>query len=134
LAGAHAGAEQLGRFRTEAEAIARLQHANVVRVFEVGEQGALPYFSMEFCAGGSPTMLGLKFSSRPCAGRDAVGKTTDQQIRNDGQQSRDDQQLPWINPMKHDPLIDHVEYQGEHENAAHILPPLAQQVLAVSRI
>jgi WD40 repeat protein len=53
LSGGHASAADLARFRTEAEAIARLQHPNVVQVYEVGEQGGLPYFSLEFCGGGS---------------------------------------------------------------------------------
>jgi WD40 repeat protein len=53
LAGAHAGADDLTRFRTEAEAIARLQHPNIVQVHEVGEHGGLPYFSLEYCPGGS---------------------------------------------------------------------------------
>lgn len=53
LAGAHAGVADVGRFRTEAEAIARLQHPNIVQVFEVGEHGGLPFFSLEFCGGGS---------------------------------------------------------------------------------
>jgi WD40 repeat protein/tRNA A-37 threonylcarbamoyl transferase component Bud32 len=53
LSGVHAGAAALARFRTEGEASARLQHPNIVQVYEVGEQGGLPYFSLEFCAGGS---------------------------------------------------------------------------------
>ncbi|HEX5272325.1 MAG TPA: protein kinase [Gemmataceae bacterium] len=53
LSGAHAGPDDLARFRTEAEAIARLQHPNIVQIFEVGEQGGLPFFSLEFCGGGS---------------------------------------------------------------------------------
>jgi serine/threonine-protein kinase len=53
LSGAHAGAADLARFRAEAEAIARLQHPNIVQVHEVGEHGGLPYFSLEYCAGGS---------------------------------------------------------------------------------
>jgi len=53
LAGGHAGAAELARFKTEAEAVARLQHANIVQVHEVGEQGGLPFFSLEFCPGGS---------------------------------------------------------------------------------
>jgi serine/threonine protein kinase len=53
LAGGHAGEAELARFRTEAEAVARLQHPNVVQIHEVGQHGGLPFFSLEFCAGGS---------------------------------------------------------------------------------
>jgi serine/threonine protein kinase/WD40 repeat protein len=53
LAGRYAEADQLARFRTEAEAIARLQHPHVVQVFEVGEHNGLPFFSLEFCPGRS---------------------------------------------------------------------------------
>ena len=51
--GASAGPEELQRFRTEAEAIAHLQHANIVQIFEVGESDSLPFFSMEYCPNGS---------------------------------------------------------------------------------
>ena len=53
LAGSHAGASDLARFQTEAEAIARLQHPNIVQVFEVGEHEGKPFFSLEFCSAGS---------------------------------------------------------------------------------
>jgi tetratricopeptide (TPR) repeat protein len=53
LAGGMAGQDELARFRTEAEAIARLQHANIVQIHEVGEQDGRPFFSLEFCGGGS---------------------------------------------------------------------------------
>jgi serine/threonine protein kinase len=60
LAGAHAGEHVLARFRTEAEAVARLQHPNIVQIYEVGElpgggEGAarLPFFSLEYVDGGS---------------------------------------------------------------------------------
>src|SRR5262249_30080311 len=53
LAGSHAGAAGRARFRTEAEAVARLQHPHIVQIHEVGEHQGLPFFSLEFCAGGS---------------------------------------------------------------------------------
>src|ERR1041385_802143 len=37
LAGEHAGAAEIARFRIEAEAVARLQHPNIVQIHEVGE-------------------------------------------------------------------------------------------------
>jgi serine/threonine protein kinase len=51
LAGAHAGPEELARFRIEAQAAARLDHPNIVRVYDFGEHEGLPYFSMELVAG-----------------------------------------------------------------------------------
>jgi serine/threonine-protein kinase len=62
LAGEHAGPEHLARFRTEAESIARLQHPNIVQVFEVGEHREMPFFSLEFCGGGS---LAKKLAGTP---------------------------------------------------------------------
>jgi WD40 repeat protein/tRNA A-37 threonylcarbamoyl transferase component Bud32 len=53
LAGAHARPDDLARFKVEAEAVARLQHPNIIQIHEIGEHGGLPYFSLEFCAGGS---------------------------------------------------------------------------------
>jgi serine/threonine protein kinase/WD40 repeat protein len=61
--------EQLARFRTEAEALARLSHPNVVPIYEVGECAAGPYFSMEFIDGPS---LSAYLDGRPCAPADAA--------------------------------------------------------------
>jgi tetratricopeptide (TPR) repeat protein len=53
IRGAHAGAEELARFRIEAEAVARLQHPNIVQIYEVGQQDGRPFFSLEYVDGGS---------------------------------------------------------------------------------
>jgi serine/threonine protein kinase len=53
LAGGHARPADVSRLRREAEAVARLQHPNVVQLFQVGDCNHLPYLCMEFCAGGS---------------------------------------------------------------------------------
>ncbi|MCI0740684.1 MAG: protein kinase [Gemmataceae bacterium] len=53
LAGEHAGAKALGRFRAEAEAVAALQHPGIVQIYEIGEHDGKPFFSLEFVGGGS---------------------------------------------------------------------------------
>jgi serine/threonine protein kinase len=45
--------EDLARFRSEAMAVARLQHPNVVQIYEIGDHNGLPYFSLEYVGGGS---------------------------------------------------------------------------------
>jgi formylglycine-generating enzyme required for sulfatase activity len=62
LAGAHAGEDERRRFLTEAEAVARLQHSNIVQIHEIGEADGHPYFSLEFCPGGS---LAAKLDGTP---------------------------------------------------------------------
>jgi WD40 repeat protein/tRNA A-37 threonylcarbamoyl transferase component Bud32 len=53
LARAHASLENKVRFQIEAEAIASLQHPHIVQLHDVGEHDGLPFFSLEFCDGGS---------------------------------------------------------------------------------
>lgn len=69
LGGGHAGAEGVSRFRMEAEAVARLQHPQIVQIYEVGEQDGLPYFSLEYCPGGS---LARKTDGTPMDPREAA--------------------------------------------------------------
>ena len=53
LPGDMASLETLGRFRSEAEALARLHHPHIVPIFEIGECKGLPFFTMEYVAGPS---------------------------------------------------------------------------------
>jgi WD40 repeat protein len=49
--GALATPAEVKRFHTEAEAIAHLQHPNIVAVHEIGEHDGLHYFSMDYVTG-----------------------------------------------------------------------------------
>jgi serine/threonine protein kinase len=69
LAGKLANADDVHRFRAEAEAAARLQHPNIVAVFEVGEIEGQHFFSMEFIDGAS---LSQMLHRGPIAGRRAA--------------------------------------------------------------
>jgi WD40 repeat protein len=64
LAGGHAGEQELVRFLAEAEAVAALQHPNIVQLFEYGRHDGLPYFTLEFVPGGS---LAEKLRPSGCA-------------------------------------------------------------------
>jgi WD40 repeat protein/tRNA A-37 threonylcarbamoyl transferase component Bud32 len=69
LVGDHAQPDALARFKTEAEAVARLQHPHIVAVHEVGEHEGLPFFSLEFVAGGS---LAQKLAGTPLSPGEAA--------------------------------------------------------------
>jgi serine/threonine protein kinase len=68
-AGAQASAEELARFRREAEAVARLQHPNIVQIYEINEHEGRPYFSLEFAESGSLAahLDGTPLPPRPAA-------------------------------------------------------------------
>ena len=70
LSGVHASSEELTRFRREAEAVARLQHPNIVQIYEVGELDHTPFFSLEFVEGGS---LAAQLDGTPLPPRSANG-------------------------------------------------------------
>ncbi len=53
LAGSHASAKEIGRFQTEAEAVARLKHPNIVQIYEIGQHEGLPFLALELVDGPS---------------------------------------------------------------------------------
>jgi len=69
LAGDHADSATRERFQIEAEAVARLQHVNVVQIYDVGTHNGLPYCALELVEGGS---LANKLQGRPQSPRYAV--------------------------------------------------------------
>jgi predicted Ser/Thr protein kinase len=69
LVGGHAGEAELTRFHIEAEAIARLQHPNIVQVFDSGQSAGHPFFSMEYVEGGT---LANRLGHQPQPARQAA--------------------------------------------------------------
>jgi eukaryotic-like serine/threonine-protein kinase len=62
-------AAQLERFCFEVQAAARLKHPNVVQIYDVGEAGGRPYFSLELLEGGT---LRERLADAPMAPRPAA--------------------------------------------------------------
>ena len=51
LAGPYARPEEVRRLQAEAEAVARVQHPNIVQIYEVGTHEGRPYLALEYVAG-----------------------------------------------------------------------------------
>jgi serine/threonine-protein kinase len=64
-----AGTEPFARFQLEIEAVVRLQHDHIVRIYECGEEDGWRYFSMEYVEGGT---LAARVSGAPMSGREAA--------------------------------------------------------------
>ncbi|HBI47004.1 MAG TPA: hypothetical protein DDY78_29745 [Planctomycetales bacterium] len=72
LSGGYAGATELSRFRSEAEVVARLQHPNIVQIYDLGEENGLPFLALEYLEGGS---LAAKLAGTPLEPREAARLT-----------------------------------------------------------
>ncbi len=66
----HASLKQKVRFQLEAEAVARLHHPHIIHLHEIGEHEGLPFFSLEYCEGG--TLARYLKDKRPSARKSAL--------------------------------------------------------------
>jgi eukaryotic-like serine/threonine-protein kinase len=69
LSGEFASKNDRARFREEAVKLARVQHQNIVQIYEVSEHDNRPYFAMEYLDGGS---LAKEISGQPLTPRIAA--------------------------------------------------------------
>jgi tRNA A-37 threonylcarbamoyl transferase component Bud32 len=67
-----ADVENRQRFHVEARALARLQHPNIVQIYEIGEHQGQPFFALEFVEGGT---LAERAARQPLSGTEAAKLT-----------------------------------------------------------
>ena len=68
ILGSETAPGELARFRAEAETLARLDHPNIVPIYEIGQHEGQPFFAMKFIEGGSLAKQVPRFlcSARGC--------------------------------------------------------------------
>lgn len=69
LGGSYSQPEELVRFLGEAQSAARLQHPNIVQIYEVSKHDDRPFFTMEYIEGSS---IAQKFGNTPVRPRQAA--------------------------------------------------------------
>jgi serine/threonine protein kinase len=74
LASGAAPDEQLTRFRLEALAVAKLQDAHIVQIYDIGEHEGQPYIALEYLGGGSLAEKLRKERPTPRAAAETVAK------------------------------------------------------------
>lgn len=63
LSGKYADPREVKRFQAEAEVLAKLEHQNIVQIYEVGQHDGMPWFSLEYIEGG--TLADKVYCDRP---------------------------------------------------------------------
>jgi serine/threonine protein kinase/tetratricopeptide (TPR) repeat protein len=69
IGGSQARTDHLARFRTEAEAVARLRHPNILHIYDIGEFDDVPFVALELLEGGD---LADRLAGTPQPGRQAA--------------------------------------------------------------
>ena len=77
--------DEIKRFRNEAEAVAKLQHPNIVQIYDLGEFDRQAYFVMEFVEGGdlskhAQSLQPFSQSARYDPGRHCQQRSKDQAL------------------------------------------------------
>ena len=74
IRGGDASEVEIARFRTEAEAVARLQDPGIVQIHEIGEHAGSPFLALEFVEGGTLAKRLQGEPQPPKAAAEMVGK------------------------------------------------------------